>query len=341
MRVRGVSAQFLAWALQRSAQAGIGEEQFLAATGAAATNGRLGEGPYRRVVDFLTSLPRADIPVSQDFLSGVMGGLPTLANVCANCRTMDEALRTFEYGQPLLSEFDRVSLRLQSDGVEVHLDEAADPQTDGFTAIGYFILVVNLMRLYAPESSLMAEVQVSETELAGRNVEMVSHFFGRRPVLGAHSTTMRVWSTDVRQRYDAYNPALHRFMLRQLEQEVGSVSRNVNISDLVFEQLQNLIRSGDWETHTVFFQVCEILGMTPARLRTVLAAEKVSSTDLLARARYAHAMDLLTSTTLSMAAISDELRFGTQASFTRFFQSQSGMAPTAFRRRSLLAGLVG
>lgn len=336
MRVRGVCAQFLAWAQQRSAQAGVGEEEFLAATGAAVTHGRLGEGPYRRVVDFLKSLPRADLPVSQDFLSGVMGGLPTLANVCANCRTMDEALRTFEYGQPLLSEFDSVSLRLQSDGVEVHLDETADPHTDDFTALGYFILIVNLIRLYAPAAPMVAEVQVAGHDLAGRNVEMLGQFFGRRPELGARRTTMRVWSNDVRQRYEPYNASLHRFMARQLEQEVGSVSRNVSIADLVLEELRTLIRSGDWEAHTVFVQACEILGMTTVRMRAVLASEQTSSADLLTRARYAHAVDLLSSTTLSMAAISDELRFGTQASFTRFFQSQSGMAPTAFRRRSLL-----
>lgn len=336
MRVRGVCAQFLAWARQRSAQGGISEDEFLAATGAAVTNGRLGEGPYRRVVDFLKSLPRADIQVSQDFLSGIMGGLPTLANVCANCRTMDEALRTFEYGQPLLSEFDRVSLRLQSDGVEVHLDSSADPQTDDFTAVGYFILVVNLMRVYAPDSRLQADVQIAGPDLAGRNVEMLAHFFGRRPLLGADRTQMRVWSTDVRQRYEPYNVVLHRFMARQLEQEVGSVSRTTSITELVLEALRALIRAGDWEAHTVLIQACEIVGMSPERMRAVLASERASSADLLAQARYAHAMDLLSTTTLSMAAISDELRFGTQASFTRFFRSQSGMAPTAYRRQRML-----
>jgi transcriptional regulator GlxA family with amidase domain len=54
--------------------------------------------------------------------------------------------------------------------------------------------------------------------------------------------------------------------------------------------------------------------------------------------RMENAIDLLTTTTESITSIGLDMGFSSQASFTRFFTSNVGIAPTDYRRATVVCG---
>jgi AraC-like DNA-binding protein len=71
------------------------------------------------------------------------------------------------------------------------------------------------------------------------------------------------------------------------------------------------------------------LGMSGASLRRHLASEGMSLREIIAEARLSHALQLLTSTRLSVKAVAQKVGYASASAFSRRFSDRFGVDPSA------------
>ncbi len=105
-------------------------------------------------------------------------------------------------------------------------------------------------------------------------------------------------------------------------------------TDAVIRKFLQLLLQHFKEQHEVGFYAKELC-MTHGNLTRVMThASGKSPLKWIHDALIAEAKTLLRKPDVSMQQIAEELHFGDQSSFSKFFKKHTGMAPTEFRRKS-------
>ncbi|MDD3763020.1 MAG: AraC family transcriptional regulator [Nevskiales bacterium] len=139
----------------------------------------------------------------------------------------------------------------------------------------------------------------------------------------------RIWIRNLHLtlRFPTHDPAAHALYRdlcdRQLAQQQAELR---NLSEQVLRHLQ-LFRNHFPQAA----QVAQMFGLSERSLRRRLGDEGTHFRDLLARARFARASELLTQSDLSVEAIAEQLGYAEPAAFIHAFQRWADTTPLAFR----------
>lgn len=125
--------------------------------------------------------------------------------------------------------------------------------------------------------------------------------------------------------------------LDQEQEQVGSAGREQYLATrpvtTFSESLTQALRAYDQHAWAPVGVLAEIAGVSVRTLHRRFAEEGLIFSSFVERARFDHAIQLLTTTDATMRDIAAELGYSKQANFTRAFQRWAGLSPSEFRRQ--------
>lgn len=109
-------------------------------------------------------------------------------------------------------------------------------------------------------------------------------------------------------------------------------SEDVSSNDVLFYRFYDAIAAHHKESHEIQFYA-ERFSLSPKYFATVIKQTTgITASDWIARFIITKAKHLLKRDDISMLAISKELGFGEQSSFSRYFKHVTGLSPSQFRK---------
>jgi AraC-like DNA-binding protein len=333
--VRTVSNRIAVRALQGAEQAGISPQVFFEGTGITAgeladPGGRIDAERHRRMLA-LGSERNADYPWESINADVLFIDFPVLGNLCVNAANLREALASFATYRPLIGGFDLLSAR-HADGI-VRLEYLAEfTPGDSLQALGHFQALACLIRIYDHGTPTRFDIELMGPELAC--ARGISAFFGARVRYGCAANRMHFAASALDLPFAHYNASLAPMLRRQAQHELERIQRLHEFSARVESLIRRQVADPDTgsEEARLIQHICARLDMSRWALYRRLQDEGTSFREIELKVRLTESRRLLTDTHKSVAEISDHMGFASQSAFTRFFRSQYGVAPLAFRR---------
>lgn len=145
------------------------------------------------------------------------------------------------------------------------------------------------------------------------------------PQLGTHR--LRFLNTDIFDTLNQNTLDIHQAACQQLEKKIS----DFQITDLPRVVSRTLEKQADLSQVSVDI-VARNLGMTSRTLNRKLGASNTHFRSILSHHKLSRAIQLMSTTNLSMAIIADQLGFTDSTTFSRAFKQWTGHPPSKFKR---------
>ena len=259
--------------------------------------------------------------------------LPDLETFLTTSPTLRESTRVFEWIRDLVNPFisvkieeTRTQARMVIDLTGGDLARANLPALRHFTE-ATFGTILKFSRM------LLGEVPVNAFEIHFRYprppyADQCEQVYGTRVLFGQKQNALIFDRALLDRPLKGAFPSLHQQAEHMVERRVASLPRGASVSRMVERVLTknpDLLGSG-------IERVATELKMHPRTLQRRLREEDQSFAELLARARFQVAVDLLQAGKEDIESISERLGFSDRRSFTRAFTRWAGRTPSSFRR---------
>lgn len=263
-------------------------------------------------------------------IDGAYALFPELVGFCLNQPTAADAVEAYLRNRIIIGNCDSFTLRRDGDRLVVgYQDEAGLPSHD-YSAIGNFILLRELVRLYAPS----ARLEIALSMEGGADRRRLDELFGCHCQFGQQANVIRFEGAELAAPAERYLPLLHRQQGQQLARKVAALEQDPGFSAMIFALLDEALANekiGD--EASCLDHVCAVVGMSRWTLNARLGQEEKNFSMILKMVRITRACALLAETSLSMQEISERLRFSSLSVFSRFFSTHLGSSPRHYRQR--------
>jgi AraC-like DNA-binding protein len=327
MQVSVLMVRALLGVVERS---GASRERFLAAAGIEPRlieegQVRLPVGAYQRVIDAaleVTGDPALGLQLGELARSGMFDVLGPLADHAATLRELIEAIGRYS--------------RLIADGHEPQLHEAGDRASIRFAALHGDSSAVRLTAEFATAAMLRTLRQFVGDDAQPAHVSFAypapayaaayRRCFGDVVRFDRPFTEIEFPSAWLDKRQLFQSPELYSALKSQAERTLDRLERDAAVSARVEQVLAE--RSPQ---HVSMDDAARALGVSARSLRRQLAAEGVSYSELVERARVAAAKRMLRDPRTSIQEAAYAMGFAAPAAFHRAFKRWTGMTPKQYR----------
>ncbi|EDY86705.1 transcriptional regulator, AraC family, putative [gamma proteobacterium HTCC5015] len=256
--------------------------------------------------------------------------IPEMETFLSTCQTPRQALRVLKWATPLLAPF--VTLDLKEDDSQsmvegiVDVDSLIPHEAKSVVVEALFAVVNKFARVLIGESFTLEGVYFSH-DLLGTQEEYEDVF--RCAVSGGCDYNRMIISQAVLDmQLQSSMPQLNRQAQEMLERRLEKFNSALLFSERVYSlmyQSPELLTAGLEEVASEF-------NMTGRTLQRRLQQEELNFQQVVDRARFKRACDLLHDPNSSIEQISDALGFSDRRSFTRSFSRWSGLTPSQYRK---------
>jgi AraC-like DNA-binding protein len=292
--------------------------------------------PYERALATVFALPNGVPPLCRVGLGWIEDEHPILAARWLNAPRLGEALRAMVLYWPLVSECDRLMLYESGTFGIVACDVAEAGQDAGFRAASYLDMVVGVARAYCGDRPAEFALGLQGPPLSKRARSALEERVGGPVHFRCVTSALRLPRALLTARCARYNPMVAAAFTSSLDAAMRDLTEHASLASRVERILyapRPLGRQGTPPSRALR-RIRAAVGVNDWTLRRQLALEGTSLRKLLLSHRLREAQRLLSLTSLPMRQICTRLGFRTQASFTRFFRSRTGISPDALRQRS-------
>jgi AraC-like DNA-binding protein len=259
--------------------------------------------------------------------------LPDLETFLTTSPTLRESARVFEWIRDLVNPLLRVTIEESRNQARMVLDlTGGDPARQNLPAPRHFTEATfgTILRF---SRALLGEVPVNSFEVHFRHprppyADECAQAYGTQVLYGQKHNAVIFDRALLDRPLKGAFPSLHQQAEHLVERRVASLPRGASIARAVERTLTKnprLLKGG-------IEPVAEAMKMHPRTLQRRLREENQSFAELLGRARFQVAVDLLQSGDTDMESISERLGFSDRRSFTRAFTRWAGRSPSSFRR---------
>lgn len=298
-------------------------------------DGRLTQEQYAKL---LTSLSRYTpqyydyLVVKQqrsEYLQFIYSQSPDLLGLCLNSPDVEHCLHHFFAHRSLIENANQVELGCYPQ--EWHLammPNNSDDESNTLAAIGYFIMLYELLRNYTPTPQVTIFLPLSSSTYQNK----LATAFDDQCIYHAGPTQMVIERNTLATKHPYWNATLYELQLERVAQLNTSLDEQTSWRQNVLEQIEKQFsrQTTAQDTH-LLHQVCFELKVSRWTLNLRLKEEHTCFTELVKKVRVNKACELLTQTHLSLLDISDQLGFSSQAVFSRFFKTALNRTPLAYR----------
>lgn len=264
-------------------------------------------------------------------IDGAYALFPELVGFCLNQPTAGEAVNSYIHNRIIIGNCD--DYRLQGDGEHLfitYLDELNAPGQSQ-SAIGNFMMLRELVRLYAPR----AQLTLSLCGEAGPEHKALDDLFGCHCQFGQPANVLGLRHADLALSAETHLPLLHRQQRQQIAQRVLALQQEQGFAAMVASLLgEALCNEKMGDASSCLDHLCAVMNMSRWTLNTRLQQEEQTFSKVLQRVRIEQACALLADSRMSVQEISDRLRFSSLSVFSRFFSTHLGASPRHYRQRS-------
>ncbi len=259
--------------------------------------------------------------------------LPDLETFLTTSSTLRESARVFEWLRDLVNPMLRVSIEESGKQARMVLDlTGGDPARANLPVLRYFS-EATFGTILKFSRALLGEVPVNSFEVHFRHprplyAEECEQAYGTKVLFGQKQSAIIFDRTLLDRPLKGAFPSLHQQAEHLVERRLASLPRGASVARAVERTLTKnpgLLGRG-------IERVAEQMKMHPRTLQRRLREEGQSFAELLARARFQVAVDLLQSGDGDIESISERLGFSDRRSFTRAFTRWAGRSPSSFRR---------
>ncbi|MGM0564496.1 MAG: helix-turn-helix domain-containing protein [Pseudomonadota bacterium] len=256
--------------------------------------------------------------------------IPEMETFLSTCQTPRQALRVLKWATPLLAPF--ISLELQEDdehGVVraiIDVDNVIPARSRAVVAEALFAIVNKFGRVLVGESFGLKSVEFAHPLLADE--AEYREVFSCPVRGGAERNRASIAQSVLDRQLQSSMPELNRQAQAMLEKRLDKFNSSLLFSERVYSlmyQSPELLTAGLEEVASHF-------NMTGRTLQRRLQQEELNFQQVLDRARFKRACDLLQDSGNSIEQISDALGFSDRRSFTRSFSRWSGFTPSQYRK---------
>lgn len=199
------------------------------------------------------------------------------------------------------------------------------------SAIGNFILLRELVRLYAPK----ARPEVVLSGDAGAAHSSLDDLFGCHCQFEPRTNIIRFSGASLMIRTDRHLPQLYKQQHQQLALKVKTLECEQGLASLVEALLVEALANEKIDDESSCLDhLCSVMGMSRWTLNARLQQEEQTFSKILQRVRIEQACFLLSETQLGMQEIGERLHFSSLSVFSRFFSTHMGISPRHYRQRS-------
>ncbi|MEG0006855.1 MAG: helix-turn-helix domain-containing protein [Aeromonas sp.] len=300
------------------------------------TNGRLSQKQHLRFIkaasayDFLWQerLSQSHSPAS--LIDGAYEMFPDLVGYCLNQPTAEEAVLGYIRNRIIIGNCDNFAIARADDQLVITYVEDQEQAQRNHSAIGNFMLLKELVRLYAPG----VETAVSLRGAAKPGSKQLDEDFGCHCQFDQAANVIHFKSAALTSRAEHYLPLLNRNQHQQISRRVAALEYEQGFSSLVMSLLEQAIENNVLNDEASFMEyICGLFGMSRWTINARLNQENSHLSMLLKKVRIKKACAWLAETDLSIQDISERLRFSSLSVFSRFFSTHMGSSPLHYRRR--------
>ena len=272
-----------------------------------------------KTIEFITTQNSIDFSYSL---------FPQLASLCLNEKSAYDALLAYINNRIIIGNVEEIIVSTKPDETKIEIIDFSPNKINTPTLIGVIVYLYSLVKTYHPE----AEIKTGLT--TNKYKDMLVTFFGGDLQFNQDSNYIIVGNQYLFSENKNFNQFLYKYQKAEIEQETTSLLCRNSFIDTVIVLIEKAMSTRDIYTeNSILEYVCNNLRISRWTLNQKLKFEDINFSLLLRKIRLKKACDLLVTTNFSMQEISDRLLFSSQAVFSRFFSSNIGESPIAFRKK--------
>lgn len=261
--------------------------------------------------------------------------LPDLETFLTTSSSLRESAKVFEWLRDLVNPMLRVTIEESGKQARMVLDlTGGDPTRANAPVLRHFT-EATFGTILKFSRALLGEVPVNSFAVHFRHprppyAEECEQVYGTRVEFGQKQNAILFDRALLDRPLKGAFPSLHQQAESMVQRRVASLPRGASIARAVERALTrdpDLLGRG-------IERVAEHMKMHPRTLQRRLREEGQSFAELLARARFQVAVDLLQGGQEDIESISERLGFSDRRSFTRAFTRWAGRSPSSFRRET-------
>ncbi|MCS3455638.1 AraC-like DNA-binding protein [Aeromonas sp. BIGb0405] len=300
------------------------------------SDGRISDKQHLRFIketepyDFLWQERMRQTDADDQIISGAYALFPELVGYCLNQKNAEEAVLGYIRNRVIIGNCDNFVLRKEREHLAIgYVEESGMPQRN-YSAIGNFMLLRALVRLYAPTTKSAVSLRGSDE----RGRKRLDDAFGCHCQFGQEANIIYFKGADLASPAETYLPLLNKNQHQLITRKVAALEHEQGFSSLIYSLLDEVIENDHIQDETSFMDhICAVMGMSRWTINIRLGQEETNLSLLLKKVRINKSCRWLAETNLSVQDISERLRFSSLSVFSRFFSTHMGSSPLHYRRR--------
>lgn len=299
-------------------------------------DGRLSARQHLRFIratsayDFLWQEQRQKKGAQEQILNCAYALFPDLVGYCLNQKTAGDAVLGYLRNRIIIGNCDSFSVRAEGKYLAVSYIEDDGMLGRNYSAIGNFMVLRELVRLYAPGAETL--VTLNGPEDPGH--PWLDEAFGCHCQFDQGANVIRFHKADLTIPTNTYLPLLNQNQHQHITRRVAALEQDQGLSSLIYRLLDEAIENNQIQDDDNFMDhICAIVGMSRWTLNIRLNQEETHVSTLLKKVRLNKACLWLAETNITLQDISERLRFSSLSVFSRFFSTHMGASPLQYRRR--------
>jgi AraC-like DNA-binding protein len=299
-------------------------------------DGRLSDKQHLRFInaaaayDFLRQEEMQKKGAQEQLLSGAYTLFPDLLGYCLNQKTAGDTVLSYIRNRIIIGNCDSFIIRQEDNQLALSYVEDVGMPRHNYSAIGNFMMIRELVRLYAPNAS--TRVSLSGRDDSGR--KRLDEVFGCHCLFGQDANVIRFDRSDLATPTDTYLPLLNKNQHQHIIKRVATLEHEQGLSSLIYQLLDDAIEHDQLQDDGNFMEyICGIMGMSRWSINIRLGQETTNISALLKKVRLHKSCLWLAETDITVQDISERLRFSSLSVFSRFFSTHMGTSPLHYRRR--------
>ncbi len=266
----------------------------------------------------------------EQVISGAYELFPELVGYCLNQKTAEDAVLSYIRNRVIVGNCDSYTIRKEDDHLAVsYVEDIGMPQRN-YSAIGNFMVLRELVRLYAPATETVVALRWADD--SGR--KRLDDAFGCHCQFGQDANVIYFKGADLVTPAETYLPLLNKNQHQHITKKVAVLEHEQGFSSLIYSLVDEVIENDNVKDGASFMDhICAVMGMSRWTINTRLNHEEKNFSMILKMVRIKKACLLLSETRMSIQDISERLRFSSPAVFSRFFSTHISASPLQYRRR--------
>ena len=253
---------------------------------------------------------------------------PQLTGLCLNEKSAYESLLAYINNRVIIGNVEEIIISIKSDETKIAIIDHSPGRINTIPLIGVMAHLYSLAKTYHPTIKIKAGFTINNYKY------MISDFFGANCAFNQEYNYIIFNNEDLFSKNQSFNPFLYKYQKTEIERETTYLLYNNSFLNTVIVLIEKAMSTHDIHTeNSILEYVCNNLRISRWTLNQKLKFEDINFSLLLRKVRLQKACDLLVTTNMSMQEISDRLLFSSQAVFSRFFSSNIGESPIAFRKK--------